>query len=139
MKLNQLTSVNKSKKRIGRGNSGKCGTTAGRGMKGQKSRSGFNIPKRFEGGQTSLIQRLPKKGGFKSLNKKPQIVKISLLEKKFNDNDKISPETLFAKKIISSKKTQVKILFDKKISKKFVLKKCKVSSKAKEYFKLSVK
>lgn len=52
----------KKKKRIGRGNGSGRGTTAGRGTKGQKSRSGGNIPYHFEGGQMPLVRRLPKFG-----------------------------------------------------------------------------
>lgn len=59
-------------KRVGRGVGSGKGKTAGRGTKGQKSRSGYNIPLRFEGGQTPLVQRLPKKKGFKSLRQKRQ-------------------------------------------------------------------
>ena len=55
----------KTAKRLGRGISAGGGKTAGRGTKGQKSRAGHNIPKRFEGGQTPLSMRLPKLRGFK--------------------------------------------------------------------------
>ena len=53
----------KIKKRVGRGISSGQGKTAGRGTKGQRSRSGFNIPKRFEGGQTPYLRRMPKLKG----------------------------------------------------------------------------
>lgn len=116
--LNKLpkTILNKSK-RVGRGLASGKGKTAGRGTKGQKSRSGYNIPRTFEGGQTPLVQRLSKIKGFKSRNIKPQILNITLIEKKFKDGDEVSIKTLFEKKLIYDKKLSVKILGGK-LSKK---------------------
>ena len=68
MKLNNLQKTNFSKMRVGRGIGSGKGKTSGRGVKGQKSRSGVAI-KSFEGGQMPLFRRLPKRG-FKSINKK---------------------------------------------------------------------
>jgi len=77
MKLHQLVGPRRqSKKRLGRGIAAGQGKTAGRGSKGQKARSGFNFPRRFEGGQTALIQRLPKRRGFRSLHPRPVTVRI---------------------------------------------------------------
>ena len=66
MKPNDLKpiSVRKKKKRVGRGTGSGRGKTAGRGTKGQKSRSGYKLPVGFEGGQTPLKMRIPKKKGF---------------------------------------------------------------------------
>ena len=66
IKLNNRNKINKSKIRVGRGIGSGKGKTSGRGVKGQKSRSGVAI-KSFEGGQMPLYRRLPKRG-FKSLN-----------------------------------------------------------------------
>ncbi|KKQ18212.1 MAG: 50S ribosomal protein L15 [Berkelbacteria bacterium GW2011_GWA1_36_9] len=112
--LNKLpkTVLHKSK-RVGRGLASGKGKTAGRGTKGQKSRSGYNIPRTFEGGQTPLVQRLPKIKGFKSKNIKPQIINIAVLEKKFNDGDTVNFKSLIEKKLISNKKLSVKILGSK--------------------------
>jgi len=57
---------NSTKKRVGRGVGTGKGKTSGRGTKGQKSRTGYKIPRLFEGGQTSIIARLPKAKGFSS-------------------------------------------------------------------------
>lgn len=63
MNLHSLPKITQSKKRVGRGIAAGQGKTAGRGTKGQKSRSGHNIPRFFEGGQTKLFARLPKVKG----------------------------------------------------------------------------
>lgn len=102
IKLNELTSKNASKSiRVGRGLGSGKGKTAGRGTKGQKSRSGYNIPRRFEGGQSALIQRLPKVRGFKSHAIKPLSLNITRLEKIYKDGETVSIETLIEKGIIT--------------------------------------
>ena len=78
-KLNTREKINKSKMRVGRGIGSGKGKTSGRGVKGQKSRSGVAI-KSFEGGQMPLYRRLPKRG-FKSLNKtKTAILNLSKIQ-----------------------------------------------------------
>lgn len=77
MKPHELTGpIRRARKRVGRGLAAGQGKTAGRGTKGQHARAGFNLPRRFEGGQSSLIQRLPKRKGFRGLAKKPVAVRI---------------------------------------------------------------
>lgn len=130
MNLNELITLkNKSAKRLGRGSASGKGTTAGRGTKGQKSRSGYNMPRRFEGGQMPLIQRLPKNRGFHSMHEKPQVVRISAIEKKFKDGDKVNPDTLLALGLIKNIETPVKIVADKKVEKKFKFLKVALSKK----------
>lgn len=123
MKLHELNKLKtNSKKRLGRGSGSGRGTTAGRGTKGQKSRSGFNIPRRFEGGQMPLIQRLPKVKGFQSRQIKPQIVKLSQVEAKFKEGETVDKKTLFGKGLIKNINLPVKILADsrsQKIEKSF--------------------
>ncbi len=120
MKLNELNKINVSEsKRVGRGVGSGKGKTSGRGTKGQKSRAGHNIPRSFEGGQTPWIQRLAKKRGFRSLKIKPQVIKISLIEKYFEENDKITLKKLFEKGFIEEKNTRVKIVTDRKPEKKY--------------------
>ena len=82
----------KPKKRKGRGNSSGKGRTSGRGTKGQKARSGAsrNIPAFFEGGQTKLAQRLPKRRGIKGRSRKAFPIQYSVLEKHFKDGEKIT-------------------------------------------------
>jgi|TARA_B110000881_G_C18344844_1_gene398425 large subunit ribosomal protein L15 len=116
MKLNTLVKTNAKKIRPGRGIGSGKGKTGGRGIKGQKSRSGVAI-KAFEGGQTPLYRRLPKRG-FKSLfPNNIAIINLSHLQK-FHDNKKIdlnSPidlKLLQQKKIINKKYLKLKILGD---------------------------
>lgn len=112
MNLQQIKSgiSHKKSKRLGRGRASGKGKTSTRGHKGQKSRTGFNLPKRFEGGQTSLIQRLPKKRGFKSRKTRSVIVKLADIAKKFKTNEIISPQTLFSKGLIKDKNIVIKII-----------------------------
>jgi large subunit ribosomal protein L15 len=116
MKLNTLIKTNTKKIRPGRGIGSGKGKTGGRGIKGQKSRSGVAI-KAFEGGQTPLYRRLPKRG-FKSLAPNNiAIINLSYLQK-FHDNKKIdlnSPidlKLLQDKKIINKKYKKLKVLGD---------------------------
>ena len=116
MKLNNLVKTNKKKIRPGRGIGSGKGKTGGRGIKGQKSRSGVAI-KAFEGGQTPLYRRLPKRG-FKSLAlDNIAIINLSYLQK-FHDNSRIDLNApidlklLQKKKIINKKYIKLKILGD---------------------------
>jgi len=80
MKYNELDiSPNKDNKRVGRGISAGQGKTAGRGTKGQNSRTGHKLRPTFMGGQGPLVQRIPKKRGFRSLRVKAQVVYTSQL------------------------------------------------------------
>jgi large subunit ribosomal protein L15 len=116
MKLNTLVKTNAKKIRPGRGIGSGKGKTGGRGVKGQKSRSGVAI-KAFEGGQTPLYRRLPKRG-FKSMFvNNTAIINLSHLQK-FHDNKKIDLNApidlklLQEKKIINKKYLKLKILAD---------------------------
>jgi len=116
MKLNTLVKTNVKKMRVGRGIGSGKGKTSGRGVKGQKSRSGVAI-KAFEGGQTPLYRRLPKRG-FKSLAPdNTAIINLSHLQK-FHDNKKIDLnipldlKLLQVKRIINKKYIKLKILGD---------------------------
>lgn len=120
----------KKKQRVGRG--GKKGTYSGRGMKGQKSRSGASVNPIFEGGRSTLIEHLPKMRGFKSHRPKNQVVDLAQLEKHFVEGDVVNPQSLLARKLIDNIKTPVKILGDGEITKKINVEKCLVSKSAKE-------
>ena len=122
MKLNNLVKTNSKKIRPGRGIGSGKGKTGGRGIKGQKSRSGVAI-KAFEGGQTPLYRRLPKRG-FKSLAPdNTAIINLSHLQK-FHDNKKIDLNTpidlkfLQGKKILNKKYIKLKILGDGELKNK---------------------
>ena len=112
--LNTKDKINKSKMRVGRGIGSGKGKTSGRGVKGQKSRSGVAI-KSFEGGQMPLYRRLPKRG-FKTLNKDNTAVlnlsKIqNMLDKSKNNLKKtIDLKILKEKKLINNKYIKLKIL-----------------------------
>ena len=96
---------NKKSKRIARGIAGKGGKTAGRGMNGQKSRagSGRKISTLFEGGQTPLYMRMPKRRGFNHLVNKPVAISTTILSRIFKEGDLITPEKLLEKNIVKSK------------------------------------
>ena len=135
MKLNNLVKTNAKKIRPGRGIGSGKGKTGGRGIKGQKSRSGVAI-KAFEGGQTPLYRRLPKRG-FKSFAiQNTAIINLSHLQK-FHDNKKIdlnSPINLKAlqdKKIINKKYIKLKILGDGDVKNKINITANYVSKQAK--------
>jgi len=131
MQIHELKTIKKaSKKRVGRG--GKKGTYSGRGMKGQKSRSGASQSPTFEGGKTTLVQKTKKLKGFKSLNKKALAINLDKLNFKFEDGDKINLKTLKEKKLIRKEAQLVKILSEGKISKKLIVENLKISKKAQE-------
>ena len=114
MKLNTLIKINYPKLRVGRGIGSGKGKTSGRGVKGQKSRSGVAI-KSFEGGQMPLYRRLPKRGFKKIGKKKIAILNLSdltlfLKNKKINVKDEISIKNLSGKKLIGKKYSKLKIL-----------------------------
>ena len=114
MKLNNLEKTNTSKIRVGRGIGSGKGKTSGRGVKGQKSRSGVAI-KSFEGGQMPLFRRLPKRG-FNSINKKKiAIFNLSDIEnfiknKKIKTNEEVNIKSLKEKKLIKKDLKLLKIL-----------------------------
>ncbi|MEK7166996.1 MAG: 50S ribosomal protein L15 [Patescibacteria group bacterium] len=119
----------KKGKRVGRG--GKRGSYSGRGMKGQKARSGGKKGLQLKG-LKKMIQSIPKKRGFKSIHPKADIVNIKQLDIKFKNDDKITPEILFKKGLINKIKNKVKILGDGELTKKLIVEKCAVSKSAKE-------
>lgn len=118
MQLHELTPTHsrQTKSRVGRGISAGKGKTAGRGTKGQKSRSGYNIPRKFEGGQTPLALRLPKVRGFKHHRIPTILIDRSLINKHYSDGEVVSPTTLVAKKLIASSTLPVKILGSEKVT-----------------------
>ena len=120
--LNTTTQVKIKKMRVGRGIGSGKGKTSGRGVKGQKSRSGVAI-KSFEGGQMPLYRRLPKRG-FNPINKiKVAVLNLdkmqSLIEnKRINSANQINLETLKKAKIVSKTYNKIKILGSGEIKEK---------------------
>ena len=114
IKLNNRTKINKTKIRVGRGIGSGKGKTSGRGVKGQKSRSGVAI-KSFEGGQMPLYRRLPKRGFNPILRKKIAILNLdkiqSFIDKKsLKSKDIINSELLKKLKLINKNSIKLKIL-----------------------------
>jgi len=133
MQFHQIKPKTKSKKGkyIGRG--GKRGTYSGRGVKGQNARAGRK--KRPE--IRDMIKKLPKKRGYKftSFQDRPTIVNLEELNKKFGDNDQITPKILLEKmviKMIGGKLPAVKILGKGEAIKKLLVSECQFSQSAKE-------
>ena len=107
----------KNRKRIGRGDAAGQGSTAGRGNKGQKSRSGGGPPVWFEGGQLPLIKGLPMKRGFHNRFKTYySLIKVETLES-FDAGDRITPELLLEKGYLRNLNLPVKIVGDGEINK----------------------
>ena len=135
MKLNTLVKTNLSKIRVGRGIGSGKGKTSGRGVKGQKSRSGVAI-KSFEGGQMPLYRRLPKRG-FKPITRKNiAIINISNIEsfiknQKIKVQDEINIKILTEKKLINKKYNKLKILGNGEIKDKLKIKTDFISKSAK--------
>ena len=134
--LNTTGKVTTKKIRVGRGIGSGKGKTSGRGMKGQKSRSGVAI-KSFEGGQMPLYRRLPKRG-FNSISKinvaKINLDKIQYFidQKIINPNDKINSELLKKLKIINKNSQKLKILGNGEIKVKINIEADLISKSAKK-------
>ena len=134
--LNTTGKVITKKIRVGRGIGSGKGKTSGRGVKGQKSRSGVAI-KSFEGGQMPLYRRLPKRG-FNSISK-INVARINLDkiqsfidQKKINPNDKINSELLKKLKIINKNSQKLKILGNGEIKIKINIEADLISKSAKK-------
>ena len=115
LSLNSLANdgTKSNRKRVGRGIGSGNGKTAGRGHKGQKSRSGGSIPRWFEGGQMPLQQRLPKFGFSSRVNNLSTDINLRMLD----GMKEVSLEILKEKKLVNKKINKVKIYGDYKLSK----------------------
>ncbi|MDR1468795.1 MAG: 50S ribosomal protein L15 [Spirochaetaceae bacterium] len=124
--------ANKKKRILGRGQGSGRGTTAGKGNKGQQSRSGGKTYLGFEGGQMPLYRRLAHRG-FSNYPFKvtAEPVNLDVIEKKYADGETVDPASLVAKHI-ANKGDVVKILANGEISKKITVKDVKISAAAKE-------
>lgn len=120
------------RRRIGRGNSSGHGTYSGRGVKGQKSRSGRKPRRFFEGGQTRLLKTLPKKRGFHNrFRVEYSPVNVSDLEM-LDDKTEVTPELLKQMRLLRSLRKPVKILASGDLTKSLVVSAHKFSAAAKE-------
>lgn len=128
MKLNELrdnAGATKPRKRVGRGPGSGMGKTAGRGIKGQKSRSGVAI-KGFEGGQMPLYQRVPKRGFNKPNRKKYAVVNLGLIQKfvdakKIDGGQPITEDVLVESGLVRRKLDGIRVLAKGEISGKLTL------------------
>ncbi len=126
--------ANRKPKRVGRGSSSGLGTTAGKGNKGQQSRTGSSIPYvGFEGGQMPLYRRIARRGFSNYPFKKEYVcINVGLLDAKYADGETVNKETLATKGFISAKSASlVKILGNGDITKKLSFDVDKVSESAK--------
>jgi large subunit ribosomal protein L15 len=105
------------KKRVGRGPGSGLGKTAGRGEKGQKSRSGYSAKIGFEGGQMPLHRRLPKRGFTNIFKKRWLEVSLAALDRHFQANEEVTPEVLHHRGIIKKAKHDVVVLGNGELSK----------------------
>ena len=133
MKLGELRPAAEkvARKRVGRGIGSGTGKTSGKGHKGQKARSGGGVRRGFEGGQTPLYRRIPKRG-FNNARFTTRYATINLsdLNKHFNDGDVVTPEILKEKGIIKKQLSGVKVLATGNLEKKLTVKANRFSSVA---------
>ncbi len=132
MKLHELNAspVKKARKRVGRGPGSGMGKTSTRGEKGQWARSGGGVPAWFQGGQSPLYRRLPKRGFNNArFTTKYQVINLSDLNK-FNDGDVVTPELLKEMGIIKKPLAGIKVLAYGELTKKITIKAHRFSSSA---------
>ena len=131
MKLESLPASNekKTRKRVGRGPGSGMGKTSTRGEKGQKARSGASISAWFQGGQTPIYRRLPKRGfNNKQFETKYATINLNDLDKFFNDGDIVTPEVLKERGILKKQLNGVKVLANGELTKKLTVKAHRFSS-----------
>lgn len=126
--------ANKKPKRVGRGSSSGLGSTAGKGNKGQQSRSGSAVPYvGFEGGQMPLFRRIARRGFSNVAFKKVYAcVNVSAIDAKFADGETVNRESLKAKGLVKSVVDGVKVLGDGEVTKKLTVEVEKITASAKE-------
>ena len=132
MKLHELKPAEGSRKvrnRVGRGIGSGNGKTAGRGHKGQNSRSGGGVRLGFEGGQNPLYRRLPKRGFTNPTRKEYSIVNIETLNR-FDANTEVTPELLIETGVVKNVKDGIKILGNGTLEKSLTVKANKFTASA---------
>jgi len=119
--LKPAEGATRKRKRVGRGPGSGNGKTAGRGHKGQKSRSGYSRRYGFEGGQMPLVRRIPKRGFTNIFRVGYQVVNLRDLDRMFSDGDTVSPELLAEKGLIRGGKKPLKVLASGELGKKLTV------------------
>lgn len=132
MKLDELTPAQQkvARRRVGRGIGSGLGKTSGKGHKGQKARSGGGVRRGFEGGQTPLYRRLPKRGFTNIFAKNYVEVTLTMLNK--SKAEEVTAETLLAEGIISKINDGIVILATGNLEKKLTVKAKRFTKSAKE-------
>ena len=134
MKLHELAPTPGSKKRrmrVGRGDGSNWGGTAGRGHKGQKSRSGAAIRHHFEGGQTPTFRRIPKRGFNSGVKEICNVINVSTLAESFKAGDVVDDKAIRMAGLIGKAEAPLKILGNGEIAIALTVKANKFSAAAK--------
>ena len=134
MKLHELAPTPGSKKRrmrVGRGDGSNWGGTAGRGHKGQKSRSGAAIRHHFEGGQTPTFRRIPKRGFNSGIKEVCNVINVSTLAESFKAGDVVDDKAIRMAGLIGKAEAPLKILGNGEIAIALTVKANKFSAAAK--------
>jgi len=121
----------KGRKRVGRGTGSGHGKTAGRGMAGQKSRSGGTIRPGFEGGQMPLQRRLPRRGFTNPTRKEYAVVNVEDLNR-FEDGAVVTPEVLLESRLVRDQRDGIKILAEGELERSLTVRAHKFSRSARE-------
>jgi large subunit ribosomal protein L15 len=135
MKLNELQpalGATKDRKRVGRGKGSGNGKTAGRGEKGQKSRRGYSSKRGFEGGQMSLVRRLPKRGftNIHALNL--QELDLDYISAHFGEGETVCLESMRDKKLLKSAANGIVVLNNGELTRKVTIVADRISKGARE-------
>lgn len=134
MKLHELTyteGARRDRKRVGRGQGSGNGKTAGKGHKGQNARSGGGVRLGFEGGQTPLFRRIPKRGFTNFTRKEYAIVNVEALNK-FEKGTEVTPELLIETGLVKKELAGIKILGEGELKVALTVKANKFSKSAVE-------
>lgn len=130
--LKPVEGARHSKKRVGRGTGSGMGKTSTRGHKGQNARSGGGVRPGYEGGQTPLFKRLPKRGFTNIYRKEYAVVNLGDINSKFEAGAIIDVEALKVAGLVKKEYEGVKILGDGELTKAFTIKAAKFSKAAEE-------
>ncbi len=111
----------RKRRRIGRGPGSGHGKTAGKGHKGQKSRSGHSVKPIFQGGTMPLVRRVPKRGFHNAFALRVAAVNVRDLERAFETGAEVNPDTLRARRLTRARADQLKILGHGELTKKLTV------------------
>lgn len=118
----------KDRKRVGRGTGSGHGAFSGRGIKGQKARTGGGIRPGFEGGRMPFIRQIPKMRGFRSPHPKAQTVALEKVVKVFSDGQEVNPAALVKHGLVNNTSVPIKLLGKASTSRKLTFRHVKLSA-----------